>query len=553
MSLPSPFDMSSEPGSLQREGTHANEIAMRQMNYPEAFYRRWVLTTAVSFAIVAMSTWEALLRTAHTQLATSGPGGMLIANIAAASLISLTTLPLAHLTRTTPSSAGQAAWLSRLAPRTHAQKASYHVGFLAVLAWQALAASSTFAAATEIETLAACNANAPDRFITWHAAIFGTCIAVVAVLANTRFYRVLPRLSAGWAGMHIGAAISVGWALSGGIKPGGVKAFPRIEAGPWTSPWGAALLGVGPAMAAYLGADAAAHMAEETRDSSVTSPRAIYISVLGNALLGLGMAVMLSLQPLPRTPPAPAASYVALFSAVSGRTATIFLSVMMIGLSIGSAVARATVASRVLWAFARDGGLAWLHGAQTVDRVAGSRIPIAALAITCVLTSGLCIANTTSTVPYAATAQFGALALLLSYLAPAGMAAVRAPADRSRWALTSSVKGVVYGAVAVGLAVAVVVVCFPARPVGRWGGWVAELNWAPVVLVGGLVLGEGCWWASARWAWFSPADRVVREPLGDEDRLAVDGVARGVVEDTGRWDELECRPHSRHGPTDAVR
>lgn len=107
----------------------------------------------------------------------------------------------------------------------------------------------------------------------------------------------------------------------------------------------------------FTGYDASAHASEETRDAAVNAPRGILTAVLASAVAGwvLILGVTLAIPSLPDAIAAPNAFLYVLTTSLGG------LGTVLVWICVGAmwfcGLASVTSNSRMLWAFARDGGL----------------------------------------------------------------------------------------------------------------------------------------------------------------------------------------------------
>ncbi|KAF9993906.1 hypothetical protein BGZ79_001363 [Entomortierella chlamydospora] len=119
------------------------------------------------------------------------------------------------------------------------------------------------------------------------------------------------------------------------------------------------MLGLLQSQWSMLGYDASAHMSEETEKSYVNGPRGILMSILASVLIGFGLALALTfgIQDYETTLGSDIGAAPQIFIDTAGKK---FGSVLMfIIISAGFLCGIATVAanSRMIYAFARDGGL----------------------------------------------------------------------------------------------------------------------------------------------------------------------------------------------------
>jgi amino acid transporter len=149
----------------------------------------------------------------------------------------------------------------------------------------------------------------------------------------------------------------------------------------------ACLIGLLQAQWTFTGYDASAHAAEETVHAREAAPRAIVNSVWVSGIAGYAMllAITLAIRDLPAAAGAPNSFLFVLSTAIGGRLADA-LTWMVIGAMWFCGLSSVTSNSRMLFAFARDGGAPFSSRlAQVSDRF---RTPAVAV-WTCVATAFL--------------------------------------------------------------------------------------------------------------------------------------------------------------------
>ena len=164
-------------------------------------------------------------------------------------------------------------------------------------------------------------------------------------------------------------------AFAPGLEPSRLVTFENFSgtAGGdvWPATEGLALLfALGALLPAYTitGFDASAHAAEETKNAAESVPRGIVRSVLVSAWLAGSCCVWWSL-PLPSLPAAAAQGEGAFLSIMNGvlpRPLVVALVVAIVLAQYLCGLATVTSASRMAFAFARDGGLPFSHAVRWV-------------------------------------------------------------------------------------------------------------------------------------------------------------------------------------------
>ena len=190
--------------------------------------------------------------------------------------------------------------------------------------------------------------------------------------------------------------------------PAGAPVFPRSESVPW-------LFCLGFLLPAYTltGFDASAHTAEETLQAAANVPRGIVRSVLVSGVFGWVLVVALLLA-LPDVAAGVAKGGDVVPWVLQVRLPGWLAKVLLLGIVLAQylcGLAALTSASRMTFAFARDGGL---PAARWLRRIhAGSQTPAVAVWTTSAFGVAL-----TLFVPYATIAAICAVLLYISYVLP---------------------------------------------------------------------------------------------------------------------------------------
>jgi amino acid transporter len=191
--------------------------------------------------------------------------------------------------------------------------------------------------------------------------------------------------------------------------PAGAEVWPRTDNIAW-------LFALGLLLPAYTitGFDASAHTAEETLGAAYTVPRSIVRSVWVSGLFGWVMlsAVVLAIPDMDEA----AAQGDQAFVWITNRVLPTWLAgVFCTGIALAQyccGLATVTSASRMVYAFARDGGLPFSKQLRQVST--GRRAPASAVW----LVAGLAVAFTIFTPVYTTITTVCAIFLYISYLLP---------------------------------------------------------------------------------------------------------------------------------------
>jgi len=310
-----------------------------------------------------------------------------------------------------------------------------------------------------------------------HGALNATSVRLVAWLNDASATVHLVGVVA-LAGMLLvwGRAHGAGWLLETGhgTRAAGGYAIGFVQSlvlGVWT----------------FTGFDAAAHVSEETQDPRRRAPMGIVSSVGVSAVAGYALvaALVLAVRDLGATAGAPDAALVVLGGALGARAGRFALGLAVLAMWFAG-LSSVTSASRMLFAFARDGGL---PGAALLRRVDDrTRTPVNATAAVVLAAMALVgtVARASATV-FLAVAALATVALYASYALPIALGA--AARVRGRWTRPGPWSlgrlGVPLACAAVAWTAGVFVVCALANPlsVGLFAGLLVALAalWALVV------------------------------------------------------------------------
>jgi amino acid transporter len=139
------------------------------------------------------------------------------------------------------------------------------------------------------------------------------------------------------------------------------------------------------------GFDASAHTSEETKNARVTVPKGMLHSVFWSLLFGFFLASSFILA-MPDTTAAAKDGFNSFFNLFNNHPMPAFLKALLaIGIVVANyicALAGMTSTSRMIYAFARDGGLPASKALSTVHPI--HRTPVNAIWLTAVLSAGAC-------------------------------------------------------------------------------------------------------------------------------------------------------------------
>jgi amino acid transporter len=214
--------------------------------------------------------------------------------------------------------------------------------------------------------------------------------------------------------------------------PAGGDVWPATSSGAW-------LFALGFLHAGYTitGFDASAHTSEETHDAARNVPRGMVSAVLVSGIAGWVMVCALVLA-MPSVELAAAQGGNVVFHTIEAVLPRHLATALLVGVALANylcGLATVTSCSRMLFAFARDGGLPWSSALARVS--ARHRVPAVAIWTS----AGLAIALTAYTPVYVTITIVCVIFLYISYVLPTLLGIFtygrswtrRGPFDVGRW------------------------------------------------------------------------------------------------------------------------
>lgn len=180
--------------------------------------------------------------------------------------------------------------------------------------------------------------------------------------------------------------------------------------------WYGFLLGLLLASYTFTGYDASAHVSEETEGAELSAPRGILMAVIVSAIAGylLIVALLVAMPDLNETLGASNAVLYILNTRLGSTVGTLmFLIIIVAQFFCGNA--SITSNSRMIFAFARDGGM---PGSKLWYRLSPRRVPLNAIFLSITVSFILALPALFSTVVYSAVTSIAVIGLYISYVSP---------------------------------------------------------------------------------------------------------------------------------------
>jgi amino acid transporter len=279
------------------------------------------------------------------------------------------------------------------------------------------------------------------------------------------------------------------------------------------------VFGIGLLMAqyTYTGYDASAHMSEETRSASRAAALGVVMSVVMSVIFGfiLLVAITFAVPDVNGTLNAGAFDITYIWqTAMSTRWAE-FLLVIACVAQFFCGLASVTAASRMMFAFSRDGAV---PGGQLWRKVSKNRVPVNAVAAIAVLSWALMLPTLANgAIGYLVGTSIAVIGLYIAYAVPIYLRWRAGDAFQpGAWSLGKHYKWINPLAVCW---VILIVILFLMPTVPTAIPWHSGFDWNVVnyapITVGGVLLLVGAWWLVSAHKWFKGP--VVQ---GSEEELA---------------------------------
>ncbi|KAH8707124.1 amino acid/polyamine transporter I [Phaeosphaeriaceae sp. PMI808] len=376
----------------------------------------------ISLAVSLMATWEALLSTMGAGLVSGGPVSLVWGFVVSFIGNIFTALSLAEAAAIYPSAGGQYQFVAELSPPSIRAGISWYCGWLTVLGWHSFTASAPFGAANL--TLGLIQLNHPT-FVSkpWHNSVIYWGITLIALAFNLWGNRILPYIQNAILIFHVCFFFAVFIAVLALDPEKNTAAFVFTESRNstgWSSDGIAWCLGMLTSCYVMIGYDSATHLSEEIPNPSVNIPRAMLTSIILNGAMGFSILLVIlfcmgGLDAALASGPFPIIGIFNLVTRGNAAAATALTCTIIISASLAT-FGLLTTTSRILWAFARDGGTPFATQLGSLSHK--SQVPAVSIFVSTAVVVLLGALNIASTTAFAAILSLTVVGLNLSYLMP---------------------------------------------------------------------------------------------------------------------------------------
>ncbi|KAJ6110758.1 hypothetical protein N7486_002993 [Penicillium sp. IBT 16267x] len=500
-------------GSLNENGAKDDAALLQTLGYKPVLHRTYTLVENFSTTFAALYFVGGVRVTYSTGIAAGGNLAYWTSYLVTLVFTFITAAVIAEVCSASPSAGSIYLWAAEAGGPRYGRLLGFTVAWWSTTAWTTFCASNTQAAANYmLSELTVFNVDFPtDTSSVKFRAVQWICTEVLLALAALlnflppRYFKYVFWVSSGFVMLDF--LMNLIWLPIGAANTWGFRsahdAFMTTYNGTGApAGWNWCLSYLATA-GILIGFDASGHVAEETKNASITAARGIFWSTVASGIGGLATIILfLFCAPTPDVlmnfgSPQP---FVPLYAVVLGKGGHVVMNVVcIIALWLNTAIA-IIAASRLVFAVARDGVLpfsGWVskvHAGQPRNAVIVVW-GVAALITCTILPSNVAFTSLISAAGVPSAAAYGLICLGRLLCTP-----TRFPKPRwslGRWSKPFQFIGVFWN----GWVVAVLFSPYAFPVTG------ATLNYAPIIMGAVTIIALGCYFIMPESAWL-PNERI---------------------------------------------
>ena len=507
-----------------------DERMLHKLGYAQELMRGWggFSNFAISFTIISIL--AGCLTSYYIAIGWGGPVVVTWGWLLVGAFCIIVSLAMGEIASTYPTAGGLYYWSSRLGSPVW----GWFTGWFNLVGQIAVTAAICYGAAIFVTALLGLWFDFPQT-ARWIFVVYSVILLVHGIV-NTCGSRLLARvnnISAWWhmVGVLVVVGVlifvpdhhkSVSFVFTETVNTSG---FSGVD---FSSPVFWFVAGIGLLMAQYTitGFDASAHMSEETRNASRTAAIGMVMSVVVSVVFGFILLVAVTFA-IPGPAEDVALQYVFavkyIWEQSMGTQWAEFLLVIACVAQLFCGLASVTSASRMMFAFSRDGAI---PGHRMWRKVSSERVPVNAVWAICVLSWALMLPTLKNpTIGYAVGTSIAVIGLYIAFVLPIILRyRQKENFERGAWHLGNHYKWIDPLAI-VWIAFICILFLMPLFPDGIPGNaavsgshFLVDVNWIDVnyapLTVGAAVLLFGGWWVVSAHKWFKGPVR-----MGSEEEL----------------------------------
>ncbi|MFC4947849.1 amino acid permease [Pseudonocardia sp. GCM10023141] len=489
----------------------SDEALLHRLGYAQVLYREMggFSNFAISFTIISIL--AGCLTSYSIAWNNGGPVAITWGWLLVGAFCVLVALAMGEIASAMPTAGALYFWASKLGGPAW----GWFTGWFNLVGQIAVTAAIDYGAATF--TTALLNLWLPDVIGTDTGAIFITFTVIMALhlainLLGVNLLGKLNTISAWWHMVGVAVIVvvlaivpehhqSVGFVFGQTINNSGFGGDGFGQISFWF------VFGIGLLMAQYTvtGYDASAHMSEETRSASRTAAIGMVMAVVASVVFGfvLLVAITFAVTDINGTTAAGANAVVYIWTSSLGDTLAEFLLLIAVIAQFFCGTASVTAASRMLFAFSRDGAVPF---SKTWRKVAANRVPVNAVIIIAALSWALMIPTLANgIIGYQVGTSIAVIGLYIAFALPIILRIKAGDSfEHGAWSLGRHYKWIAPLSV-IWIGIVCILFLMPTTP--KSVPWSAEFSWealnyAPIT-VGAALIGFGGWYLISAKKWFT--------------------------------------------------
>lgn len=468
--------------------------------HSESLVKRYSPFSVMALAFTTMNSWVAFGSGLAIPLACGAGPGLIYGLIAAAVVMGTIDVGFAELASAFPSAGGQYHIVFMVFPPKTRHVAAFFTAWISIIYIMAALLSCNFFVASSILDLVNLWIDTYE-IQAWHTYLLHILLCVIACALTSRFPAAIGRLGMTmfWLSL-VGFVASLATLLSvNKEKQSSSFVFKEYtnESG-WSEGW-AVFIGITACLWSFSGVDGPTHLSEEVSNPSRTVPKAIFVTLILNAItvLAWNIALMYVVKDVDAIIGSTVPILEVYNQALGNRVATTVWSVYYMIMFYVIVLNLFTFAGRTIWSLARDGGMPFSKFLTHLDWASPVRASIVMLGLQ-VLVGILYIISTTA---YSSFINLTVFALNITVVLPQAALLFRGRGCLPERAFSLGKFGYAVNAVAtVFMVFFSVTFCFPAfMPITA-----SSMNYLIVVMATGLVFTACLWWGGFKRTFTGP-------------------------------------------------
>ncbi|EXJ83498.1 hypothetical protein A1O1_07121 [Capronia coronata CBS 617.96] len=395
-----PSSTESQLGTVQELSNDALQLAA--LGHKEELERNFGLLALAGLGFVCSGSWSGVAQSLVAAILSGGPSVLVYGALIIPSMIIFVVLSLAEIASAYPTTAGPLEWTYRLAPRKHAAFLSWMTGWSNMLSWIVGASANVAVMTFQIVFLA--NLFHPSyESKSWHVFLIMEALLILNCLMNVFGTRILPLVDTAGFWWFLASFFVVGITAVAAANPHQPAKFvfaTFINQTGWDNSFVVFMNGLIITAGNFVALDSISHLSEEMPNPSRTVPRAMIMTITIGALTDFIVCILLMFsvgQDIEEFFNSGAPYLTIMLTSTGSKAAVACISTMQLVNNFNSTTSVIQVGSRIIWAFARDGGFIFPKYFSKVNKSLACPVPAVIMSwAIAALISVLYLASTTA-------------------------------------------------------------------------------------------------------------------------------------------------------------